>query len=106
MPIYSKCICICICLQLFVHFIAIETIGKWPEPIVGASMATADGNIYLFGNYDGQLSKLYLPPDICALFSSNRVACIQQTGCAFCSLSENGKNQTICYDQSKHAESR
>lgn len=86
-------------------FSAIQVVGKWPEPVAGAAMAVANGNIYFYGNSDGELLKLTLPSDICNLFSANRVGCIQQTGCAFCSL-ENEGNQTICYAQHKRAESR
>lgn len=68
-------------------------------------MAVANGNIYFYGNSDGELLRLTLPSDICNLFSANRVGCIQQTGCAFCAL-ENEGNQTICYAQHKRAESR
>ncbi|GBM96414.1 Multiple epidermal growth factor-like domains protein 8 [Araneus ventricosus] len=85
---------------------AIEVIGKWPEPSVGAAATVANGDFYFYGGMEGQLHRLTMPADICLLFSANRVGCMQQTGCAFCSLSGNGVNQTFCFSQDKHSQSQ
>ncbi|XP_035218074.1 multiple epidermal growth factor-like domains protein 8, partial [Stegodyphus dumicola] len=85
---------------------AIEVIGNWPKPFVAAGATVANGDIYFYGGYDGQLLKLSLPLDICRLFSANRVGCVQQTGCAFCSVIENGANQTFCFSQDQQDQNR
>ncbi|GFW79513.1 multiple epidermal growth factor-like domains protein 8 [Trichonephila clavipes] len=85
---------------------AIEVAGKWPEPFVGGAAATANGEFFFYGGVEGELHRLILPADICLLFTTNRVACMQQTGCAFCSLSGNGGNQTFCFSQDKHSQSQ
>ncbi|XP_042899680.1 multiple epidermal growth factor-like domains protein 8 [Parasteatoda tepidariorum] len=85
---------------------AIEVVGKWPEPLIGASATVANDDVYFYGGTNGKLYKLSFPSDICLLFSSSRVGCMQQTGCAFCSLTENGINQTLCFSQDKHSQSK
>ncbi|XP_054720538.1 multiple epidermal growth factor-like domains protein 8 [Uloborus diversus] len=84
----------------------IEVVGNWPKQLNGASAAIADEEIYFYGGTEGSLLKLTLPSDICALYSTSRIGCIQQTGCAFCSLFDNGMNQSFCYAQDKYVESR
>ncbi|GIY78358.1 hypothetical protein CDAR_179641 [Caerostris darwini] len=85
---------------------AIDVIGKWPQPFVGASATVANGHFYFYEGMEGNLHQLSMPADVCLLFSANRVGCMQQTGCAFCSLSGNKVNQTFCFSQDKHSQSQ
>jgi len=63
----------------------IPTSGILPSPALGAAMtSTSNGNIYLFGGMNGatlgRLARLFLPKDICNLFSGSRTACAQHIG--------------------------
>lgn len=80
----------------------ITTIGIPPTPALGAAMtSTSEGHIYLFGGINGvtlgRLARLFLPKDICHLFSDSRTACVQHAGCNYCKVYVKDANKTVCF---------